>query len=294
MKACLPLFLLALLSPLVAADSQLAEGDRLILSAHKPDALMLLDREGEILWKCPETLKHPQQVHHHDDGRLLCATIDGAVLIDAKGETAWRYAVPRDAENATARFLDNGHLLVAHEGKGELVQLDEEGEGQQVTRVEPLNDKKHGQFRYCGVHGDLALVPMTNANTYREIHLESGKVLWEIKDIQTVTSATVRPDGGRYIAHRDHLRAYDTNKQLEWTLSLSKDLGLKQAVPPTGMVLLPQGHVLLSLWHTHDDVPDIIEIDPVAKALVKSWHVEGIKQAAGLDVLPAGNPFQPQ
>lgn len=282
---------LALAGTALAYEGQLAEGDCLLVTSHRPDALVAIDREGEILWRSDLPLKHPQQVSALPDGRVFCATIDGAWMLNPDGSEQWKYTVPEGAENATALHLGPGRHLVAHEGRGKLVTLNDRGEAVSVTRVEPINDKVHGQFRYVGFGDGNYLVPMTSGSTFREIEPESGEVLWEIRNLKLVTSALRRADGGTYICNRDTLSAYDHERALEWSVSFTADCGFAKAVPPTGFVQLPAGNLIIAFWHKHDDVPDLIEFDPAARKIVHQWDLNGLQQMGCVAHLPPQLPF---
>lgn len=289
------LTLVSLLSALSTAqaayEGQLAKQDRLILTSHKPDALILLDRDGTVQWRSSAELKHPQQVSALPDGRIVCATNDGAVMLQSDGSEQWRYKVPDGAENAVALHLAKGRILVAHEGMGELVELDDKGTVRGLTKVQPINTKTHGQFRYVGFGDGNYLVPMLNSSTFREIEPKTGNVVWEIGDLPMVTSAHRRPDGGTYIGYRNTIASYDAEQNLLWALRLKEDLGLAKPVPPSGSILLPSGNLLIALWHKHTDVPDLIEFDPLKKTIVQQWDVPGVCQLANVDRLPVGHAF---
>ncbi len=289
------LFVALLLFGVSAANAdyngQLKKGDRLIVTSHKPDALLVIGRDGAIQWRSDLKLKHPQQVSTLPDGRVACATIDGAYMLKADGSVQWRYQVPEGTENAVALYLGRGRTLVAHEGRGELLVLNADGKATGVTTVESASRKVHGQFRYVGYGSGHYLVPMLSDSTFREVEPGSGKVLWEIKKLKMVTSAHRLSDGGTFIGYRNTLSRYNASRELEWKVRLKEDLGLLQAVPPTGSLVLPSGNIIVSLWHSVDGVPDIIEFNPEPASIVHDWDVAGISRLGCVALLPEGNPF---
>ncbi|MGB0370442.1 MAG: PQQ-binding-like beta-propeller repeat protein [Opitutales bacterium] len=275
----------------MAYEGQLIEGDHILLTSHSPDALFAINREGDVVWRSQQGLKHPQQVSTTETGEIFCATIDGARLLARDGSPIWNYHVPAGAENATALTLEKGKYLIAHEGKGELVTLDHNGAAIRTTRVSPLKSKTHGQFRYVVKGGRNLLVPMTNAGVFREIAPDTHEVIWEIRNLPTITSALRREDGGTFIAYRNALASFDKRRNHEWTLKFSEDLGLAKAVPATGITLLPGGNLLVATWHKHKDLPDLFEFDPNLKKIVHSWYLDGYDKVAGIAYLPNGHPF---
>lgn len=289
---CLVGLMLCALSIQVSAyEGQLQPEDRILVTSHSPDALMTVNREGVIEWTSKLKLPHPQQVSALEDGRVFCATINGAVLLNKDASVQWTYQVPQGAENATALFIAPDRYLVSHEGKNELVELNGQGNLILTTPLAPLNVKTHGQIRYTGFGDGNYLVPRLNASTFQEIEVKTGKVIWEVKKMQTVTSAIRRSDGGTFICNNNTLNSYNKDRNLEWKIDFKADFGLSKAVPPVAILQLPKGNLIVALYHGHEDVPDLMEIDPSKKSLVQTWSLKGIKNAAGVAHLPVGHLF---
>jgi len=274
-----------------AYEGQLQPEDRIVVTSHQPDALLTIDCNGNIIWKSELKLPHPQQVSALPDGRIFCATIKGAVMLDIKGALQWNYQVPKGAENATGLFISPDRYLVSHEGMNELVELNAEGNIILKTPLAPLNPGTHGQIRYTGYGDGHYLVPRLNSETFQEIVPETGLVVWELKNLKTVTSALRRLDGGTYLCNHNTLSSYSKERALEWQINFKDDFGFSKAVPPVAMVQLPKGNLIIALYHGNADVPDLIEVDPIKKSLVHSWSIVGIKSAAGVAYLPAAHLF---
>ena len=274
-----------------AYEGQLQPNDRLLITSHTPKTLLTLNRDGQRLWKSEVKIQHPQQVSALPDGRVFCATGKGAIMLNQNGEPKWTYQVPKGAENATALFISPDRYLVSHEGLNELVELNGEGNIILKTSLAPLNPAIHGQFRYTGYGDGHYLVTRMKSATFQEIEPKTGLVIWELKNMQTVTSALRRSDGGTYICTNNTLNSYSKERVLEWKIDLKADFGLKKAVPPLAMVQLPKGNLIISLYHGDEDIPHLIEVDPEKKSLVHSWKIDGIKNAAGVAYLPASHLF---
>jgi hypothetical protein len=271
---------------------QLKEGDSILLTAHKPDAVLTFNTQGVITWRSQQKWPHPQQISALKDGRVFCAHIHGARMLNVDASKLWDYKVPKGCQNATALALDEQTLLVAHEGKGELAQISNDGQLIKTINVTDQNHKNHGQFRYLGLGPSSYLVPMTALKTFLEIDRRTGEKLWQLK-LPTVTSALRHKDGSTTICYKDHIARYNAQREEMWKIKLSRDFDLKKVVPPVACLELEGGNLLVALWHKFEDLPDVIEVSPYSKTIVHSWSLDGIKQAAGLSLLPKGHPFSP-
>jgi outer membrane protein assembly factor BamB len=264
----------------------------LLFSVHggqKGDRVVKCELSGKQQWINAEKLHHPQMLQVQQDGTLLCGTQDGAHLLNAAGQTVWKYNVPEGAQNCFAKQLSENRFLVGNEGLGRFVEIDRKGNELHEIPLEELPDRKHGQFRYCTItREDTYLVPVLCAGSLREYD-RNGTILNEIGDLRQVTYAQRLDDGGILVSFRGTIREYAPDwKTVRWEFSLSEDAGLP-VMPIINYVRLPDGHLLMSLYNGKDG-PDLIEIN-ADKQLIHQWEFPDCVRVAHLVVLPPSHSF---
>jgi len=267
-------------------------GSSLLFSVHagsRADQLVLSERAGKVLWSNQESLFHPQMVEALDDATVLCATQDGAHILNARGESIWRYQLPPNVQNCVVKRLEENRFLVGHEGPGRLLEINRQFDTLHEVVLTDMPNRNHGQFRYLTITPEGSyLVPVNSAKLLREYD-RAGKILREITDLPQVTYAQRLESGNTLVSFRGTIREYDPEwESVLWEFSLQKDAGLPVA-PVINFVCLPKGHLLMSLYHGNEG-PDLIEINRSRK-VVHRWSFPDSKNVAHVTLLAPDHPF---
>jgi len=275
----------------VAYEGSLPSGSALLFSVHAGDAancVVLCDLHGNELWKNRDALAHPQMVQVLDDASVLCATQDGAHILDGSGASIWRYRVPDHTQNCIALPLGENRFLVGHEGPGKLLEIDSGFKILHEIKLDRIPRKNHGQFRFCSITPQgTYLVPVTFENRLREYDRD-GNILSEVADLPQVTQAQRLDNGHTWVSLRGQLREYDKNGKVVWQFDLKKD-GALPVCPVTSFCQLPDQHFLLTLYQA-GAAPDLIEINR-DKKIIHRWTFPRYSKIAYLAIVASGHPL---
>ena len=109
----------------VLCYGSLARGERHIYCAdHETKRLIKIKENGTLLWDCPNNNGHDVQLLKN--GNVLIVT--GEVQeIDSEKNIVWKVGKPTVENAESAQRLDNGHTVIADNGKHAVLELDENG-----------------------------------------------------------------------------------------------------------------------------------------------------------------------
>jgi outer membrane protein assembly factor BamB len=118
-----------------------ARGERHIYCAdHENGKLVKVKEDGTLLWECPNNNGHDVQLLKN--GNVLIVT--GEVQeIDPNKNIVWKVGKPTVDNAEAAQRLDNGHTVIADNGKHAVLELNERDE--EIWRFELPNNNRRPQ-----------------------------------------------------------------------------------------------------------------------------------------------------
>lgn len=136
MRKILPVMLLALLLPVAHAHAE----RHIYCADHNNKRLIKIKEDGTLLWDCPNNNGHDVQLLKN--GNVLIVT--GEVQeVDADKKVVWRVGKPTIENAESAQRLDNGHTVVADNGRHAVLELDEHD--REIWRFDVPNNNKRPQ-----------------------------------------------------------------------------------------------------------------------------------------------------
>ena len=100
-----------------------ARGERHIYCAdHENKRLIKIKEDGTLLWDCPNNNGHDVQLLKN--GHVLIVTGD-VQEVDSEKNIVWKVGKPTVENAESAQRLDNGHTVIADNGKHAVLELDE-------------------------------------------------------------------------------------------------------------------------------------------------------------------------
>ncbi len=134
---------------------------------HNNKRLIKIKEDGTLLWDCPNNNGHDVQLLKN--GHVLIVT--GEVQeIDADKNIVWKVGKPTVDNAESAQRLDNGHTVIADNGKHAVLELDEKD--QEVWRFDVPNNNQRPQPTMRQVRR------LTNGNTL--ICASTEDEVWEV------------------------------------------------------------------------------------------------------------------
>ena len=164
-------------------------GHAALISGSGLDRIEVLDKDGDSVWKLPQTEIGWQEVNDADmlpNGNVVfaCRAASGSTVYMIKPdykkgsgfETLWTYQVPAGAENHTSQVLPNGRILIgeAYASYVRIVELDAQGNvcktlggADAPLQGWPGGSNSHSQVRqiYKTEEGTYLLASMSTAKT---------------------------------------------------------------------------------------------------------------------------------
>ena len=275
---------------LLGARLALAEApaERVVMiSAHAPEQITVLDQDGKTLWSIGEQegVEHPQDAAVLDGGTVVFSVLHGAkaVRISDKKEL-WSYTTPGDAQNPVAQPLDGGYFLVGNEGPCRLLEINAEGEVRKEVKVDDCPFKgTHGQFRFCRKTPEgTYLFPMVNAGLLREYDA-SGKQLRQFP-VKGMPVCALRLDGGITLTGDGAaVKEFNVNDETVWSFDCVADGGFKPGIV-TAVSRLKNGNTLIGYYQNDPETPDVIEISR-DKKVVWSLTLKDVNYVAAVQAL---------
>jgi hypothetical protein len=153
---------------LFLCQSTLVRGETHIYCAdHNNKRLIKIKEDGTLLWDCPNNNGHDVQLLKN--GHVLIVTGE-AQEIDADKNIVWKVGKPTIENAESAQRLDNGHTVIADNGKHAVLELDEKD--QEVWRFDVPNNNQRPQRTMRQVRR------LTNGNTL--ICASTEDEVWEV------------------------------------------------------------------------------------------------------------------
>lgn len=258
-----------------------------MISAHSPDQIAILNGKGETLWSINKEngVHHPQDAAVLNDGSIFFSVMFGAVNVRiADKKVLWRYSTPRGAQNPVAQPLDDGFFLVGNEGPCRLLEINSEGTVRREVKVDdcPFSGS-HGQFRFCRKTCDgTYLFPMVNSGILREYDA-AGKQLrqFPIKGMP-VCALRIR-DGVTLTGDGSSIKEIDANDEITWSYDCVSDGGLRTGII-TAVSRLKNGNTLIGYYQDDPQTPDVLEVSR-DKKIVWSLTLPNVALIAAVQAL---------
>ena len=105
---------------------------------HKNGRLIKITEDGTLLWDCPNNNGHDVQLLKN--GHVLIVTGDEVQEIDSDKNIVWRVGKPTVENAESAQRLDNGHTVIADNGKHAVLELDQQD--QEIWRFDVPNNNR--------------------------------------------------------------------------------------------------------------------------------------------------------
>src|SRR6478752_5385001 len=159
---------LSLVMLVLLCHGALVRGETHIYCAdHENKRLIKIKEDGTLLWDCPNNNGHDVQLLKN--GHVLIVT--GEVQeVDTDKNIVWSVGKPTIENAESAQRLDNGHTVVADNGKHAVLELDEKN--QEIWRFDVPNDNHRPQPTMRQIRR------LTNGNTL--ICASTEDEVWEV------------------------------------------------------------------------------------------------------------------
>ena len=260
-----------------------AEKRRLLVSFHKPSALVIVDEEGTVVWKAKPKIKHPKDCAVTADGNFLCSDYTGVLAIGVDNEVKWRYRIPQGTQNPVAFPTADDCFLIGIEGPTLLREINREGTVLNEVKLSTTHPKVHGQFRMCRRTSDgTYLVPFTIEGALRE-YSQTGELVRDFGKYRLVVGALRLPNGNTLISYCDGFVEVDRSGKTVWDFMTKRDSTLPFA-PMVGIARLKNGNVLAAFYNKKAEIPALVEITP-DKEVVYSLKVDGYTRVGHFQLL---------
>lgn len=254
-----------------------------LVSFHSPDALLIVDEAGEVLWKAEAELPHPQDCTVTESGEIVTSVYRGLVSMGLDQQIHWRYEIPKGAENCLAYPLGNDQFLVGLEGPTQLREVNKDGEVLKEIQLSTTYPKVHAQFRGCRKTSDgTYLVPFYMEGAVREYNA-AGEVVRDLGKFRRPVGALRLENGNTLISYFKGIVEIDPTGAKVWEFvpgRIAKFKGLQ----PAGLAQLKNGNIIGKFYHSKANAPCLIEITP-EKEIVSSLVVKDYQRIGHFQVL---------
>ncbi|MBN2450948.1 MAG: hypothetical protein JXR77_11195, partial [Lentisphaeria bacterium] len=274
----------------------LGHGHRFLVSDHSSDRVLLVDRDGAVLWQVG--CDHPQDVWWLD-GRVLVAWRHAAQVIEPDlgtgrgGRVIWEYRTESPNEIPCCQPLADGRVLVGVCGPCELVEVGPDGTVAARIPLPKPSGEIHSQFRFCRKTPEgTYLVPFLSARFVGEYDAD-GRECRRFEWPGAVVSAERLPDGNTLLGGGDLVREVDREGKVVWELD-SEDLGDARFQTVAGIRRLANGNTLITNWGVRGndrERPRILEVSPQKWILWREWENPALGLTAQTQLLDA--PIEP-
>jgi len=212
------------------------------------------------------------------DGSILAVGMKGVVRYDADGKKTMEFKpeVKGRYEIHTCQPLPDGHVLVAVNGPGELVELDAAGKVVKTIKVPGLSQNAHMQMRnvrrrpngeFAIVASDLEKVILLNADGSPKREIDVRKILADPLKTHKLHGLVPLKNGHLLLGTGAGkcMVELDGNDRVVWSLSPEDvpELGLYYIA---GMHRLPNGNTVVSAYRSQYT---LFEVTPEKKVLRK-------------------------
>ena len=254
-----------------------------LVSFHSPDALLIVDEAGEVLWKAEVDLPHPQDCAVTDSGEIVTSVYRGLVALGLDQQVQWRYEIPKGTENPLAYPLGNDRFLVGLEGPTQLREVNKEGEVLKEIQLNTTHPKVHAQFRGCRkTSGGTYLVPFYMEGAVREYN-GAGEVVRDFGKFRRAMGALRLENGNTLISYFKGIVEIDPSGAKVWEFVPGRIAEFK-GLQPAGLAQLKNGNIIAKFYHSKVNAPCLIEITP-EKEIVTSLFVKGYRKIGHFQVL---------
>ena len=143
-------------------------GERYIYCAdHENKRLIKIKEDGTLLWDCPNNNGHDVQLLKN--GHVLIVTGD-VQEVDPEKNIVWKVGKPKVENAESAQRLDNGHTVIADNGKHAVLEFDDHD--QEIWRFDVPNNNRRPRPTMRQVRR------LTNGNTL--ICASTEDEVWEV------------------------------------------------------------------------------------------------------------------
>ncbi len=217
---------------------------------HETKRLIKIKEDGTLLWDCPNNNGHDVQLLKN--GHVLIVT--GEVQeIDADKRVVWKLGKPQVENAESAQRLDNGHTIVADNGKHAVLEFDEHD--RQVWRFDVPNNNHRPKPTLRQVrrlaNGNTLICASTEDEVWEVT--PDKKIVWRFK-VPFPYLATRLENGNTLISSGDgfgsprgyYLIEVDKQGQTVWKYG-GEDAPPDQKLKwPSGFVRMPDGNTYVS------------------------------------------------
>src|SRR5690349_18227375 len=228
-----------------------ARGERHIYCAdHENKRLIKIKEDGTLLWDCPNNNGHDVQLLKN--GHVLIVT--GEVQeIDRDKKVVWKVGKPLVENAEAAQRLDNGHTVIADNGKHAVVELDEHDH--EIWRYDVPNNNRRPKPTMRQVrrlaNGNTLICASTEDEVW-EVTPEK-KIVWRYK-VPFPYLATRLENGNTLISSGDgygsprgyYLVEVDKDGHDVWKYGGEGAPANEQLKWPSGFVRMPDGSTYVS------------------------------------------------
>ncbi|VGO18742.1 beta-propeller domain-containing protein [Pontiella sulfatireligans] len=256
-----------------------------LISFHRPDAVVIVDEAGSVLWKAEEPLVHPQDCAVTATGDILCSEKTGVVALGLDQSVKWRYTVPEGAENPIAYPLGPDRFLIAVEGPTQLLEINSKGDILKTIQLSTsATEQAHGQIRGARKTKDgTYLVAFYREGAIREYN-EKGEVVRDFgSGLKGAIGIARLGNGNTLLAKVDMIWEVDSDDHVVWDFVVSRDTTFGKA-KLGGVAKLKNGNVMTKFYTSSKKVPTLIEIAP-DKSIVREISVPGYVKAGHFQIL---------
>jgi hypothetical protein len=232
-------------------DGGQARGETHIYCAdHENKRLIKIKQDGTLLWDCPNNNVHDVQLLKN--GHVLIVT--GEVQeIDSGKNTVWKVGKPAVENAESAQRLDNGHTVIADNGKHAVLELDERDH--EIWRFDVPNNNRRPQPTMRQVRRLESGNTLICASTEDEVWevTPAKKIVWRYKvpfpylAIQLENGNTLISSGDGYGSPRgSYLIEVDEEGQAVWKYGAEDAPPDQKLKWPSGFVRIADGTTYVS------------------------------------------------
>jgi hypothetical protein len=228
-----------------------ARGERHIYCAdHENKKLVKIKEDGTLLWECPNNNGHDVQLLKN--GNVLIVT--GEVQeIDPDKKIVWKVGKPTIENAEAAQRLDNGHTVVADNGKHAVLELD--AHAQEIWRFDVPNNNRRPQPTMRQVrrlaNGNTLICASTEDEVW-EVSPEK-KIVWRYKvpfpylATRLENGNTIISSGDGYGSERGYyLIEVDNGGKTVWKFGGDEAPAEERLKWPSGFVRMADGTTYVS------------------------------------------------
>lgn len=274
-------FLIITLALLFSVPS-VADNYRYLISFHKPDAVLIVDEAGQILWKAQNAPDHPQECSVIASGDILCSEYAGVVAIGLEQQEKWRFTNPPMTENPVAFEIGEDRYLIAVEGPTQLREISSSGKIHKEIQLSTSYQPTHGQIRGARkTQAGTYLVSFYKEGALREYN-DKGEVIRNFGEIPRTLGAIRLPNGNTLINNGFSIQELDNEGKLVWEFNTRKDAQINAR--PYDVAKLRNGNVVMRFYSKNPTIPTLMEVSH-AKKVIRKITVPGYTNVGGFKVL---------